>query len=358
MRVDSPDRDPDLETRVFRLHMAAEIVETTESSGAVHWLEPRHSVRRPSLADDVREGLTSRPKWLPSHLFYDAEGSRLFERICDLPEYYLTRAETEILRTASKDLADRLPRTTTLVELGSGSAIKTELLLRAFEVNRSLRYAPIDVSRSALEKSVARLGERHSEIEILAAVAEYEEGLATIESLELGPRLLLWLGSSIGNLGREAAAAFLGRRREKMTPDDRLLIGIDLRKDRASLERAYDDRQGVTARFDLNLLTRINRELEGGFDLGRFAHRVHYDEDSGSVQSFLESQQAQKVRIDRLDLEVSFARKERIHTEDSYKYSFREISDLAEAAGLELEHRYLDADERFSLNLFAARRLG
>ena len=336
MRGDSPDRSLELETRIIRLQIAAEKVETTRSTDAVRWLGTRHAVGQPSLADAVREGLASRPKRLPSHLFYDAEGSRLFERICDLPEYYLTRAETEILRTASKDLAVRLPRTTTLVELGSGSAIKTELLLRAFETNRSLRYAPIDVSRSALEASVARLGERHPEIEILAAVGEYQEGLAAIESLDLGPQLLLWLGSSIGNLGREAAAAFLRRRRERMTPDDRMLIGIDLRKDRASLERAYNDRQGVTARFDLNLLARINRELDGSFDLGRFAHRVHYDEESGSVQSFLESQQAQKVRIAELDLEVSFAAKERIQTEDSYKYSFDEIEELAEAAGLEV----------------------
>ncbi len=359
--MDSPDRNPGQETGVAQVRItaeAAEKVETPESVAAVHWLAPRHSFRQPSLADAVREGLTSRPKRLPSHLFYDAEGSRLFERICDLPEYYLTRAETEIQQTASKDLAERLPHTTTLVELGSGSAIKTELLLRAFEANRSLRYAPIDVSRSALEECVARLERRHPEIEILATVAEYEDGLATIEGLELGPQLLLWLGSSIGNLGREAAAAFLGRRREKMTADDRVLVGIDLRKDRASLERAYDDGQGVTARFDLNLLTRINRELDGGFDLSRFAHRVHYDEDSGSVQSFLESQQPHKVRIDQLDLEISFAAKERIQTEDSYKYSFQEIGDLAEAAGLEVEHRYLDADKRFSLNLFAARRLG
>ncbi len=301
----------------------------------------------------MREGLTAPSKRLPSRFFYDAEGSRLFERICDLPEYYLTRTEAEILESAGPDLAERLPDIETLIELGSGSAIKTELLIRAFEPDRELRYAPIDVSRSALEDSVARLEERHPDLEILAAVAEYETGLAALERLDLGPTLLVWLGSSIGNLERNAAGAFLDRLRCEMSLEDRLLVGIDLRKDRETLERAYDDRQGVTARFDLNLLTRINRELGADFDLDRFAHRVHYDEVSGSVQSFLESQRRQTVRIGALGLEIAFEAGERIHTEDSVKYSPEEIDALAAQAGLSLERRYLDRAQRFTLNLFA-----
>lgn len=307
----------------------------------------------------VRDGLTADRdgrgpcKTLPSHLLYDETGSRLFEAICELPEYYLTRAENEILEATAADLARRLPEIQTLVELGSGSATKTEHLLRAFEADgRQLTYAPIDVSRSALEESVARLETRHPELRIVPAVAEYDAGLGEIHALGLEPMLTLWLGSSIGNLRRPAAADFLSRLRARMAPDDRLLVGIDLRKDRAVLEAAYDDAQGVTARFDLNLLTRINRELDADFDLERFRHRVHYDAPSGSVQSFLESLCDQRVRVGGLDLEVRFRAGERIHTEDSHKYSLEEIDALAAEAGLSVEGRELDRAGAYSLNLF------
>jgi dimethylhistidine N-methyltransferase len=324
-----------------------------DNPGETRWLEPPSSTPQESLAEAIRRGLTAQPKQLPSHFFYDAEGSRLFEQICDLPEYYLTRAETEILSQTSKDLARRLPQIRTLIELGSGSATKTEYLLRAFGADRFLRYAPIDVSRSALEESVERLECLHPEIEIWAAIAEYESGIAALEAYDLGPKLTMWLGSSIGNLRRPAAAAFLSRRRESMSHEDRMIVGIDLRKDRDVLERAYDDRQGITARFNLNLLTRINRELDGDFDLEGFAHQVHYDESLGSVQSFLESRADQTVRLSALDFEIPFEDGERIHTEDSYKYSFEEIHEIADEAGLLLEHRYLDSAKSFSLNLLA-----
>jgi L-histidine N-alpha-methyltransferase len=335
--------------------MRAAAEKTRAIEGGVEWLEAPDGLPHEDLEEAVRKGLGGRTKSLPSRFFYDAEGSRLFEQICELPEYYLTRAETEILESASADLARRLPDIETVIELGSGSATKTELLLRAFEADRSLRYAPIDVSRSALEASVERLVARHPELEILATIAEYESGLAAIDAVDVGPKLLLWLGSSIGNLRSSAAGAFLARRREGMSHADRFLVGIDLRKDRIILERAYDDAEGVTAQFDLNLLTRINHAFRGHFDIGRFAHRVHYDEESGSVQSFLESQVEQSVELEDLDLEVSFEAGERIHTEDSFKYSIEEIDALAAKAGLETEHCYLDAQERFSLNLFRRR---
>lgn len=333
--------------------MEATAERAPSTSPETRWLEEPSSVQPESLADAVLRGLSSSPKEIPSRFFYDATGSMLFEEICELPEYYLTRAETEILENSATDLAERLPWVTTLVELGSGSATKTEHLLRAFEADRDLRYAPIDVSRAALEDSVSRLEDRHPEIEIWAAVAEYESGLAALQSHHLGPQLLLWLGSSIGNLRRPAAARFLERRRSEMSPDDRLLVGIDLRKEPDVLERAYDDSRGITARFDLNLLTRINRELEADFDLDRFAHRVHYDETLGSVQSFLESQERQTVRVAEIDAEIVFEAGERIHTEDSYKYSLDEIDELARTTDFRVEHRYLDEAERFSLNLFA-----
>lgn len=296
------------------------------------------------------------PKTLPCQFFYDDEGSRLFEEICDLPEYYLTRAESQILETAAHDLARDLPDIRVIVELGSGSAVKTEHLLRAFENDeRPLCFAPIDVSRSALEESIERIEREHPRLEILPAIAEYEPGLAEIQALGREPKLTLWLGSSIGNLDRPSARAFLSRVRETMADCDRLLVGIDLRKDREILEQAYDDAQGVTARFNLNLLRRINRELAADFDLDDFRHQVHYDEQSGSVQSFLESQHAHSVHIRDLDIEIAFDEGERIHTEDSHKYSLEEIGTLAAEAGLQLERRDFDEQRRFTLNLFRRR---
>ncbi len=319
------------------------------------WIELDPETAHQGFADAVRRGLGAADKSLPSQFFYDEEGSKLFEAICDLPEYYLTRAEAEILETHAPGLARDLPDIRTVVELGSGSAVKTETLLRAFrETTDELVYAPIDVSRSALEESVDRLERTHPSLEIRPAVAHYEAGLEELASLELGPALILWLGSSIGNLDKRAAARFLADVSGTMDSQDRLLVGIDLRKERAVLEAAYDDAAGVTARFDLNLLARINRELGGEFALDRFEHVVHYDEASGAVQSYLESRGDQVVPIRDLDLEVGFADGERIHTENSHKYGFDEIDALAGEAGLALEWRALDRAERFSLNLFQA----
>ncbi len=317
------------------------------------WIELAPETAQLDFGDAVRSGLGKAAKTLPSQFFYDAEGSRLFDAICDLPEYYLTRVESEILDAAAIDLAQRFPTVRTLVELGSGSALKTEKLLRAFSRDRALCYAPIDVSRSALEDSIERLEQTHPGLQMRPAVAEYEAGLIELAGIDLGPTLMLWLGSSIGNLEKPAASDFLRGVGANMRPDDRLLVGIDLRKDRATLEAAYDDAAGVTARFNLNLLARINHELDGHFDLTTFRHVVHYDEDSGSVQSFLESQIDQRIAIGALDLEIPFLAGERIHTEDSHKYSIHEIDALAEQAGLAVERRYFDSARRFSLNLLA-----
>jgi len=317
------------------------------------WIELASDTSQLELSDAVRAGLTKPGKTLPSQFFYDAEGSRLFEAICDLPEYYLTRAEAEILDRFAPDLAARVPDVHTIIELGSGSSVKTETLLRAFEDRPGLCYAPIDVSESALEQSIARISETHSELELRPAIAEYEAGFAELRRLEHGPTLTLWLGSSIGNLEKPAAVGFLRAIQSDMRETDRLLVGIDLRKDRGTLEAAYNDAQGVTARFNLNLLSRINRELAANFDLSSFRHVVQYDEDSGSVQSFVESQVTQTVAIDALDLEVAFETGERIHTEDSHKYSIGEIDQLAADAGLRVEERYFDLERRFALNLFA-----
>ncbi len=305
-----------------------------------------------AFAEDVALGLRASPKRLSCRYFYDQEGSRLFEQICKLPEYYLTGAEREILSARAGEIVSGFPEEVTLVELGSGSAVKTRLLIEALlACQDGLRFVPVDISQSALEESSQRLLRAYADLEILGVAAEYHAGLARLKDEIEGPKLILWLGSNVGNFDRPDAVRFLGRLRAAMADGDRLLMGVDLRKDRATLEAAYDDAEGVTARFNLNLLARINRELGGRFELEHFQHRVVYDEEDGRVAMYLVSACAQTVAVEGLDLEVVFAEGEAIHTEDSYKYSVAEIEALAGSAGLEVEEQWFDGERRFGLNL-------
>ena len=306
-----------------------------------------------SFAQDLLRGLRASPKALPSHWFYDHLGSQLFEEICELPEYYPTRCERSILEKRAPEIALCCERPASLVELGSGSASKTRLIIEAFlEHQEHLVFAPIDVSQSMLEASAETLLDDYPKLEIQAFAGRYESGLEYLSRQQRPPRLTLWLGSSIGNLDRNEAARFLRRLGEGMSAADRLLIGIDLRKDRSILEAAYADSQGVTARFDLNLLARINREHSGHFDLASFTHKATWRSGPGRVESHLVSLKAQQVRIDALDLEVSFAAGETIHTESSYKYSRDEIDWLAREAGMVCQAQWLDEHDLYSLNLF------
>lgn len=306
-----------------------------------------------AFARDVAAGLTAEPKRLSCRYFYDREGSRLFAAICELPEYYLTRAETEILERHVGEIASLFPSDVTVVELGSGSAVKTRLLLEALLPGRRVRYVPIDICRPVLEQSAADLLGRFRTLEIVAVAAEYHEGLRHLANESDRPRLILWLGSNIGNFTRAEAAAFLRRIRDTMTPADRMLVGVDLRKDRAVLEAAYDDDAGVTAAFNRNLLARINHELNGDFDLSAFQHRAIYNEDLGRIEMYLVSTRNQSVTVGRIGLTVRFAAGETIHTENSYKYSLAEINALATAAGMQEQHSWRDAAGRFSLHLLA-----
>ncbi len=309
-----------------------------------------------ALARDVRLGLTSSPKHLPCRYFYDTEGSRLFEAICRLPEYYLPRAEREILRAHAGEVASRFSGPITLVELGCGSAAKTRLLIEAFlRRHDTLRYVPVDISRTMLEETAGALVRDYAPLDVIAVCGDYEDGLRHMAEMTDRPRLLLWLGSSVGNLHRPEAAAFLGHIRRQTAPHDRVLIGIDLRKDPEVLLRAYDDSQGVTARFNLNILARLNRELDARFDLRAFRHRALYDDARGRIEMHLVSTRPQQVAIGRLGLTVHFEGGESIHTENSYKYSLGEIDALASEAGYSVEAQWLDAKRRFSVNLLAPR---
>jgi dimethylhistidine N-methyltransferase len=308
---------------------------------------------RRRFADDVRAGLGAKTKRLSCRYFYDDAGSHLFERICELEEYYLPRAEHEILERESRRIAALAPSGASLVELGSGNAAKTTLLIHEMvSVSDRLRYVPLDVSESILEESSERLLSSFPSLAILAICSEYDAGFDLLIEHAQGPKLILWLGSNIGNFDRPGAARFLARVRSVMSTGDRLLVGIDLRKDKETLERAYDDSAGVTAEFNKNILVRINRELDADFDPASFRHLARWDEDAGRIEMYLVSTRAQRVRIGAAEMEVAFASGEAVHTEDSYKYGREEIAELARAAGLEVELTLVDSRDRFADCLF------
>jgi dimethylhistidine N-methyltransferase len=224
---------------------------------------------RATFGEEIAQGLRAARKWIPCRFMYDQAGSGLFEEICDLPEYYVTRAERQILEDHSDEIAGSFAEPVSLAELGSGSSLKTRLLIEAFLRRQgTLRYVPVDISRSMLDESARELLDDYGGLEIHAIASEYVDGLRRVGGETERPKLIAWLGSNVGNFDRAAASRFLRRIRDAMGERDRLLLGVDLRKDRAVLEAAYDDAAGVTARFNLNLLERINRDLDGGFDVG------------------------------------------------------------------------------------------
>jgi len=321
----------------------------------------RHLLDPPALqgtfAEDVRRGLSAEPKFLQPKYFYDALGSHLFEAICELPEYYLTGAERQILATQGDAIAAALPSPVRAVELGSGSAVKTRHLLAAILRRQgSLTFVPLDISPGVLERSARELVEAYPGLRVEALAADFDGGLRALAADGAGRRAgehlaILFLGSTIGNLDPPAARRLLHRVRSLLDPGDVFLLGTDLKKDERILLPAYDDALGVTAAFNKNLLLRINRELGGDFDLDRFAHRVRYDRRRGRIEMHLESLVDQTVRLRQLDFSVRFAAGETIHTESSYKYDSEQIADLARRTGFRPAGAWYDRDRRFAVSL-------
>ncbi len=307
------------------------------------------------FAEDVRRGLTSNPKSLPPKYFYDALGSRLFEAICLLPEYYLTRAETEIFERHAAEIVAQLPGPTGMVELGSGSSIKTRLLIEAILSSQDrLHYQPVDISATMLEESAGKLLNDYPGLSITAHAGDYTAGLGSIVRRNGEKLLVLFLGSNIGNYPPDEARGLLQEIRGALQSEDGLLLGADLKKSPAWLLPAYNDAIGVTAAFNLNLLLRINRELEGNFDPTSFEHRAIYHELSGRIEMHLVSRVAQKVCLQGLGLEVDFQAGETIHTESSYKYDLSQLESLAQASGFQPAQTWLDSQARFSCNFWRA----
>jgi len=298
-----------------------------------------------SFADDVRRGLTATPKFLLPHYFYDALGSALFSAICELPEYYVTRAEDEILRTKAAEIAAAFGPNVRIAELGSGSARKTRHLIEAvLHRQPSLDYFPIDVDAGILASSSRELLNAYPNLSITAICGDFRDPAALLRPFlpPSGARtIVLFLGSSIGNLDPSAAGAMLANLRTALVPGDALFLGADLRKSPSILEPAYDDSLGVTAAFNRNLLVRINRELGGTFDLATFAHRAFYNASEGRIEMHLVSKIAQRVLIN--GYEVAFEEGESIHTENSHKYDVATLSALAAAGNFSIERRWSDS---------------
>jgi L-histidine Nalpha-methyltransferase len=294
------------------------------------------------FAEDVRNGLTAARKSLPPRWFYDALGSSLFDAICFLPEYYVMRAEAEILTAHRREIAQAFGANVRLVELGSGMARKTRILLDELT---GTEYVPIDVDAATLERAGRDLLGEYESLRILAVSADFSRPSVPMGALAppRGRTVVLFLGSTIGNLEPDDAVAMLTDLRSALSPGDALFLGADLRKPSSILEPAYDDPLGVTAAFNLNLLARINRELGGHFDLATFRHRAFYDETLGRIEMHLVSRRAQVVRIDALDLEIAFAEGETIHTESSYKHDDATLAALAKASGFTIETKWTDS---------------
>jgi dimethylhistidine N-methyltransferase len=330
-----------------------DLVQTRDKRLFIHNLVKRDPLT--GLADDVRKGLTARPKRFLPKYFYDQLGSQLFEAICLLPEYYLTKAENEILERYADEIVAAVDGQKTLVEMGSGSASKTRLIIEALlRKQQELLFMPVDISASALESSSRILLQSYPRLRIEAYAADYFAGLLELGKEPRGPTLALFLGSNISNFDEGDALEFLRALRRVLNKGDGLLLGADLKKDAAVLEAAYNDALGVTAAFNLNVLARINRELGGNFDLRAFKHHAFYNQEAGRVEIYIESLRAQKVAIEKLNLEVEFGAGEQIHTENSYKYDLAGISQLATATGFVCTRTWLDSRERFSSNLLLA----
>ncbi len=310
---------------------------------------------RAGFAEDVRRGLSTRPKRFLPKYFYDQLGSQLFEAICLLPEYYLTRAENEILEHYGDEIVSSVAGETTLIEMGSGSASKTRLIIEALlRKQPELLFIPVDISASALDSSSRILLQSYPQLKIEAYAADYFAGLAELEKTKRPRTLALFLGSNISNFDPEEALRFLRALRQVLSDGDALLLGADLKKDKQILEAAYNDVLGVTAAFNLNVLARINRELGGNFDLRGFQHHAFYNEAAGRVEIYIESTREQTVAISQRDLEVQFGAGEQIHTENSYKYDLNDIAQLASATGFVHGRTWLDSQKRFSSNLLLA----
>jgi len=304
--------------------------------------------------DDVVAGLSATPKSLPARYFYDARGSDLFERICALPEYYPTRTERALLAARAEEIA-ALTGATDLIELGSGSAAKARHLIDAHEDNGArLHYAPVDVSGAALRDAARELLADYPGLRVTGLIGTYEQALDRLPPADGAARLVFFLGSSLGNFDVGETDRFIGRLRATVAPGTYFLVGLDLRKEVEIVEAAYNDSQGVTAAFNLNMLRHLNRRFDADFDLDGFSHLAFYDPERHRVEMHLRSDQDQSVRLEALDMAVDFAAGETVRTEISRKFDLDEFAGDCAGKGFAEVARWTDDRVWFGLILLRA----
>jgi dimethylhistidine N-methyltransferase len=311
-----------------------------------------HDCHPPSadLRAEVLAGLQKTHKELPCKLFYDDRGSELFERICQLEEYYPTRTESRIMQDHGGEMVDAAGPKCLVVEYGSGSSDKTQILLE--QLDDPVAYVPIDISRERLLVSARRLSGDFPGLEVLPVCADYELPFAVpTPTRPVAGRLVFFPGSTIGNFHPSGAVRFLRRMADHAGPGGKMLIGVDLKKDAGILNRAYNDKDGVTAEFNLNILRRINRELGAGFRTAGFRHHAYYNEAAGRVEMHLVSRFRQTIQVD--DVEIDFDEGESIWTESAYKYTVDEFAEMAARAGFDLESAWTDDEKLFSVKMYS-----
>lgn len=314
-------------------------------------MQSSSATKQNTFADDVLRGLSATPKFLSSKYFYDDEGSRLFRQIMDLPEYYLTRAEFEIFAAQTREIFEAFTaknQSFDLIELGAGDGTKTAVLIDYFLKQKvDFSFMPIDISQEAIDSLTTKFQHKFPALSINAKTGDYFRILETLKTESSRAKIILFLGSNIGNFSREQAEDFFSQLRGVMNKNDLLLVGFDLQKDPRVILQAYDDAQGVTAAFNLNLLTRLNRELGGDFDLENFSHYAAYLPTECAARSFLISRKAQTVRVKAVNKTFDFAAWEPIFMEISQKYNSQMIEDLAQTSGFQIEKEFFDSNKYF-----------
>ncbi|MDA0755800.1 MAG: L-histidine N(alpha)-methyltransferase [Crenarchaeota archaeon] len=315
------------------------------------YFKPHKTSATVTFAEEIRKTLQEPKKSISPKFFYDEIGSKIFDEICSLPEYYPYNSETEILQTIEKNLLPYLSSEFHLVELGSGSSVKTRLLIDIlFKSQKYLQYFPIDISE-ILDQSAKNLCMDYENLTVTGVVDTFENGLDFIEHYDDKPNLITFLGSSFGNFNQNEGMKFLQKINNLMKSDDLFLIGLDLKKDQQVLHNAYNDSQEITAKFNLNVLKRINDELDADFNLDNFEHHAIYDEDKGRIEMYLRSLSDQSVTILKSNLSVNFSRDELIHTENSHKFSISQIDALLNESNLKKQEIWFDSKNYFALVL-------
>ncbi len=316
----------------------------------LRYFKPHATQIKKTFAEEVFSSLNRDSKFISPKFFYDKKGSDLFEKICSTPEYYPTRTEISILKQLQNELPSFLDDDFRLVELGSGSSVKTRLLLDVLTSQNNVEYFPIDISEILAESSEQLLSD-YENLTVTGIIDTYEGGLEFLRTYDEKKNLIIFLGSSFGNFSPIDGYKFLEKVYSTMKSGDLFLIGLDLVKEKGILESAYNDLQKITAAFNLNVLSRMNDELDADFNLDNFSHHAIYNEKDQRIEMYLKSMTEQYVVVSKSNLELKLNKDELIHTEYSHKYRLSEIHDLLDDVGFELKHTWLDEKKHFSLSL-------